>query len=132
MNFNNKESRVPGAEHGFLQALVKPDENIVLEIGEGLWVLDRMHRKMFANESSVDLSGREFGLVGLLASSPGIFFNDQNIITRWEQMSDKRSTSGVVKVIVYRVRKKFERIGLPGCIESERKVGYRLRAHAID
>ncbi len=88
--------------------------------------LDRLTREVTCNQQSVELTTREFNLLEYLMRSPGRVFTRTQILEHvWGY--DFNPNTNLVDVCIQRIRKKIERVGGVGCIESVRGVGYCFR-----
>ncbi|MGB2924357.1 MAG: response regulator transcription factor, partial [Limnothrix sp.] len=88
--------------------------------------LDRLSREVTCNEKVVELTSREFNFLEYLMRSPGRVFTRTQILEHvWGY--DFNPNTNLVDVCVQRIRKKLEKVGEKGCIESIRGVGYRFR-----
>ena len=75
--------------------------------------------------SSVSLSRREYQLMELLMSNPGIYFSADTLLDRVWGL-DAVSEQGTVWVHISYLRKKMAEIGAQAIIQSKRGVGYML------
>jgi DNA-binding response OmpR family regulator len=91
-----------------------------VRFGEVTVDLDR--RSVFRAGEPVALSRKEFDLLALLASSPGVVFRREQIISAVWQTTWKGSFR-TLEVHVASVRAKT---GVPGLIETSRGIGYRF------
>ncbi|CAN1209251.1 response regulator transcription factor [Tumidithrix helvetica PCC 7403] len=88
--------------------------------------LDRITREVTCNQQSVELTSREFNLLEYLMRSPGRVFTRTQILEHiWGY--DFNPSTNLVDVCIQRIRKKLDRVGGSGCLESMRGVGYRFR-----
>ncbi len=88
--------------------------------------LDRLAREVMCNEKAVELTSREFNFLEYLMRSPGRVFTRTQILEHvWGY--DFNPNTNIVDVCVQRIRKKLDKVGGKGCIESVRGVGYRFR-----
>lgn len=88
--------------------------------------LDRITREVTCNHQAIELTSREFNLLGYLMRSPGRVFTRTQILEHvWGY--DFNPNTNVVDVCIQRIRKKIDPIDEAGWIESIRGVGYRFR-----
>lgn len=88
--------------------------------------LDRLAREVTCNESTVELTTREFNLLEYLMRSPGRVFTRTQILEHvWGY--DFNPNTNVVDVCIQRIRKKIDPVDGASWIESVRGVGYRFR-----
>jgi two-component system response regulator PrrA len=101
-----------------------PTATSVLAAGP-LWIdLDRHVAKV--DEKRLDLSRREFDLLAVFASNPGIVLSRIRLLELvWGYDFDV--DTNVVDVFVGYVRRKLDAAGTPGLIETVRGVGFVLR-----
>lgn len=103
---------------------VSGDRQNILSVGP--IKLDRLTREVTCNQQSVELTTREFNLLEYLMRSPGRVFTRTQILEHvWGY--DFNPNTNLVDVCIQRIRKKIERVGGVGCIESVRGVGYCFR-----
>ncbi|MGN6626127.1 MAG: response regulator transcription factor [Tepidisphaeraceae bacterium] len=134
------EDRVKGLRHGADDYLIKPfsldellarvealvrrqhgQKNPRIKVGD--LVLDTAARVAFLGNRPIELTTREFGLLELLV------FRQGQVLTRTEiesKLYDDRAElmSNVVDTVVYALRKKLDRPGLPSMIQTRRGMGY--------
>lgn len=88
--------------------------------------LDRISREVTCNDQMVELTSREFNFLEYLMRSPERVFTRTQILEHvWGY--DFNPNTNIVDVCVRRIRKKLEKMGEEGCIQSVRGVGYRFR-----
>lgn len=103
---------------------VSGDRQNILRVG--LLALDRISREATCNGQLIELTTREFNLLEYLMRSPGRVFTRTQILEHvWGY--DFNPNTNLVDVCVQRVRKKLEKLGGTGFIESVRGVGYCFR-----
>ena len=96
----------------------------VLEVGP--LTLDGARREVRRNGERVELSGREYALLGLMMRRPGAALSRLELLEgAWDAAYENRSN--VIDVHVAGLRRKLDRRGEPSLIETVRGVGYRLR-----
>ncbi len=92
----------------------------------GAMTLDRLTREVTHQDTTVELTTREFNLLEYLMRSPGRVFTRTQILEHvWGY--DFNPSTNVVDVCVQRLRKKIDETGEPSWIENVRGVGYRFR-----
>lgn len=97
----------------------------------GVLALDRISREVTCNRQQIDLTTREFNLLEYLMRSPERVFTRTQILEHvWGYDFDPNTN--LVDVCIQRLRKKLERVGSDGCIESVRGVGYRFRKPELE
>jgi DNA-binding response OmpR family regulator len=85
--------------------------------------IDEARQTVRVGEVSVKLSPKEFGLLALLSSEPGVVFRREQIISKvWS--SRWKADGRTLEVHVASLRAK---LGVPEAIETVRSIGYRLR-----
>ncbi len=89
----------------------------------GPLVLDLAARTAGAAGESIDLTGREWSILELLAGQPGVAFSKERIIQSLSTWDDSLSPNAI-EVYVSRLRAKLEPYGLD--IRTVRGFGYRL------
>jgi len=94
-------------------------------IRAGHVIIDTVTQVVRADDEAVDLTAREYALLEYLASRPGEVVSRTDV---WEHVYDFRSEtqSNVVDVYVGRLRRKLDRPGRAGLIETVRGRGYRF------
>ena len=86
--------------------------------------IDLDKQKVVRNEKAIELTGKEFRLLCLLAKSPGHIFSKTMLLDQvWDM--NYFPESNVVEVTIANLRAKLERQGKP-LIHSRRGVGYWL------
>jgi len=86
--------------------------------------IDLEKQKVFRSEKVVELTGKEFRLLCLLAKSPGQVFSKSRILDQvWDL--NHFPESNVVEVTIANLRSKLDKEGAP-LIHSRRGVGYWL------
>ena len=87
--------------------------------------IDADGRRVYLDESLVDLTPREFNLVKTLVSAPGRAFSRDELIERaWGHDADVSNRQ--VDLAVSKIRKKFKILGKAELISSVWGVGYRF------
>jgi two-component system OmpR family response regulator len=97
------------------------------QIHHGALRLDVTGRRLFCNGQPVELSAREFAVLELLLLREGRVVTKQQIAEHlygWEETS----SSNVVDVFIYRLRRKLEPSGVD--IRTVRGMGYLIEKHA--
>jgi DNA-binding response OmpR family regulator len=90
-------------------------------------VLDRLTRKVFRQDGSIDLHSREFALLELLMLHAGKVMTKTFLLEKlWDYNFDPQTN--VVDVLVCRLRNKVDRDFSSKLIHTLRGVGYVLRA----
>ncbi len=87
---------------------------------EGL-LIDQDRRSVLRQGQAVDLTGTEFELLVLLATTPGKVFSRDDILARLRGHAAEDIHSRAVDILVSRLRKKLEPLD---CIRTLRNVGY--------
>ncbi|MDH6279948.1 response regulator transcription factor [Prescottella agglutinans] len=96
----------------------------VVAVGE--LEVDLPGRRVLARGERIDLTRREFDLVGVLAENPGIVLSRAELL-RLVWGYDFDADTNVVDVFVRYVRKKLEANGMPRVLHTVRGVGFVLR-----
>ena len=97
----------------------------VLEVGT--LKLDPAARRVWREDTEVNLSAKEFQLLETFMRRPGqVFTQPQLLDAAWDLGYEQRSN--VVEVYVRYLREKIDRPFGSDSIETVRGVGYRLRA----
>ena len=91
--------------------------------------LDQSKCTLNVGESSAPLSRREYQLMELLMSNPGIFFSADTLLDRVWGM-DAVTEQGTVWVHISYLRKKMAALNARAAIQSKRGVGYALEETA--
>jgi two-component system, OmpR family, response regulator len=89
----------------------------------GPMMLDLAARTASAAGNAIDLTGREWSILELLAAQPGVAFSKERIIQSLSTWDDSLSPNAI-EVYVSRLRSKLEPYGLG--IRTVRGFGYRL------
>ncbi|MGB3613344.1 MAG: response regulator transcription factor [Elainellaceae cyanobacterium] len=98
-------------------------------VSVGALTLDRLTREVNHQDTTVELTTREFNLLEYLMRSPGRVFTRTQILEHvWGY--DFNPTTNVVDVCVQRLRRKIDLADGPSWIENVRGVGYRFRKPA--
>lgn len=85
--------------------------------------IDRARQTVHVGEHEVNLSPKEFSVLALLSSQPGVVFRREQILSIvWQ--SQWKADGRTLEVHVASLRAK---LGVPEAIETVRRVGYRLR-----
>ena len=94
----------------------------------GLLELDFTSHKLFKYEKEVHLTPKEFALLEFLMRHPGEVFSTEAILQRVWAL-DSEVTADAVRTTVRRIRQKLDDTDdeSKSIIESNRKIGYRLR-----
>jgi len=88
-------------------------------------ILDKAGCSLSCDGGVLPLNRREYQLMELLMSNPGVYFSADTILDRvWGMDAD--SGSGTVWVHIFYLRKKLAEIKAPAVIRSRRGVGYAL------
>jgi len=111
-----------------LRALVRrgaPARPSVLEVGD--LRLDPAARRVWREDSEVELTAKEFAVLEAFARRPGEVLSRLDLLEQaWDQSYENRSN--VIDVYVRYLRNKLDRPDRPTVIETVRGSGYRLRA----
>ncbi len=76
---------------------------------------------------AVELTDREFELLGFMATSPGVPFSADQLLDAVWGSSRHWQTVGTIREHIYRLRKKLERDpSRPSLIVTERGRGYKV------
>ncbi len=87
--------------------------------------LDLLSRRCWRDETSIELSSREFALLEYFMRNPGRLLTRQQILSAiWEYDFDPESN--VVDVYVRYLRRKIDKEGAPSRITTLRGMGYRF------
>ncbi len=91
-------------------------------------LLDHSRRTVTVNGSeAVELTDREFELLGFMATSPGVPFSADQLLDAVWGSSRHWQTVGTIREHIYRLRKKLERDpSRPSLIVTERGRGYKV------
>jgi len=89
----------------------------------GPLVLDLAARTASASGNAIDLTGREWSILELLAAQPGVAFSKERIIQSLSTWDDSLSPNAI-EVYVSRLRSKLQTYGVD--IRTVRGFGYRL------
>ena len=92
----------------------------------GPLTLNLLTRELKRGDESIELTGREFGVLELLMRSPGRVFTRTQLLERvWGYDFDPQTN--VVDVTIRRVRSKIDLANGSSFVETVRGVGYRFR-----
>jgi DNA-binding response OmpR family regulator len=107
-----------------IRALVRrPGAALPPTLAHGDLLLDPSHRKATRAGRHLTLSPKEFAVLELLLSTPGVVVPAEEILERvWDEAADPFSQA--VKTTISRLRSK---LGDPPVIETVAKSGYRIR-----
>lgn len=109
--------------HAVIRRISGERQNI---LAVGVIKLDRITREVTCHQEMVELTTREFNLLEYLMRSPGRVFTRTQILEHvWGY--DFNPNTNLVDVCIQRIRKKLEKLGDSGSIESVRGVGYSFR-----
>jgi two-component system, OmpR family, response regulator len=109
--------------HAVIRRISGERQNI---LSVGVIKLDRITREVTCHQEMVELTTREFNLLEYLMRSPGRVFTRTQILEHvWGY--DFNPNTNLVDVCIQRIRKKLEKLGDSGSIESVRGVGYSFR-----
>jgi len=102
-----------------------PARPSVLEVGD--LRLDPAARRVWREDSEVELTAKEFAVLEAFARRPGEVLSRLDLLEQaWDQSYENRSN--VIDVYVRYLRNKLDRPDRPTVIETVRGSGYRLRA----
>lgn len=97
------------------------DKNEFLKIGT--LIIDKIKRQVLAGEKRLQLTSKEYGLLLILAESPGrVFSKVQLLEILWDM--DSSVESNVVESTVNHLRRKLEEANVESIIKSRRNFGY--------
>ncbi|GAA2363380.1 response regulator transcription factor [Saccharopolyspora halophila] len=86
-------------------------------------VIDLAGRSVTVGDQPVNLTRKEFDILAMLASDPGVVFpRDRIMVHVWDAPTEGASRTLDVHVAMLR-----SKLGRPGLVETVRSVGYRLR-----
>jgi DNA-binding response OmpR family regulator len=110
--------RRAGAAHGEIDRQVFPELDLVVDFHS---------QEIVSAGESVQLTGREFAVIGLLArAAPAIVSYHDIAMQIWEL--DSPEARNRIKYLVHLLRRKFERLpGKPDLIQNIDRIGYKLR-----
>lgn len=101
-----------------------PQRPTILEVGT--LRLDPATRRVWRENTELELSAQEFGLLEVFMRRPGrVLSRSQLLNYAWDPATS--ATSNVVDVYVGYLRRKIDRPSEPSPLETVRGVGYRLR-----
>ncbi len=107
------------------RSIPKKDEDVIIMAG---LELNYLEHKVFVNGEKVELTLKEFELLKLLISHPGIAYTRDVIFEKVWGMD----FCGETRTVDVHIRTLRQKLGLPGAgdmIETVRGVGYRLEAN---
>jgi DNA-binding response OmpR family regulator len=106
-----------------IQALARrPGTSLPPTLSHGDLGLDRSHRIVTRSGRPVSLNPKEFAVLEVLLSTPGVVVSAEEILERvWDEAADPFSQA--VRTTISRLRAK---LGAPAVIETVAKVGYRI------
>ena len=92
----------------------------------GRLLIDFEGRRAFIGEREVDITGREFQLLALLASEPNRVFGVEEIQRRALDYKKVRLTCRTITTVASRLRCKLRQAGAEGLIVNCSRIGYKL------
>ena len=89
-------------------------------------VIDYSERTLYCNEVQISLAKKEFDIVELLSTHPGMVFDKERIYERvWGMGED--GDSSVIAEHIRRIRSKLKEHGCDNKVETVWGVGYKWR-----
>lgn len=93
----------------------------ILHVGD--LVMDTAKRRVSRGDQRIELSPREFEVLGVFMKEPGRTFSRDEICERiWER--EHEYDTRTVEIFILRLRRKLDRPGAPSLIRTVRSVGY--------
>ncbi len=110
--------------------LMEHDRSGAIAAGSAL-VFDRDRQAVIGPRGEAELTPLESALLSILARQPGaLVFVAEIARVLWDYAETDGYVRDAIRTHVYTLRKKLDRVGLEGALETRRGLGYRLLAGA--